>query len=385
MSAAESSPIFRQLITNHIVHSQYNFTEQTICLGLSGQENCHSTYTNGISTANLETVTGIVRFLRIFGHVVKKLDLSLCGLDATESIEIGRALNAVQLIDFTVRFVTNDFLQNMEHPFKTVTIINLIWSAATDRIQFGQLFPNINRIELVSHQSRDLSIINQHFKHLTHLNYGIFEYDQQYINDLMEKNPQITSVTVKESVDVGILMKIHDLLPNLEQLHIKSNSPDFYDQSVGTVQFDHINDFALSLERPGDDLHFPLILPQLATLHLEIASSIDNWINVIGQHTTLKRLTVLRSLLSYSQLMTIAETLEELEEITVGWDKRALGYGIDAFMQNNAAFKKVIVALSDAGDVNALQAVIPVEKWKIDGIRVVGGSAFVSFVALYQK
>lgn len=158
-------------------------------------------------------------------------------MDETQSIVIGQILNECcsnKLVDITVRLGNNDFLEIMDKPFENATEIKLLWPDITDRQRFGWLFPNIKRLELFSVRSRDLSVFNQRFEHLEYFDYGVNTYDQNYIMDMMYKNPQLRGVTARNELSMRDLYQISVLLPQLKQIHLLN--VDFFNPANPTIQ-----------------------------------------------------------------------------------------------------------------------------------------------------
>lgn len=304
-------------------------------------------------------------------------------MDETQSIVIGQILNECcsnKLVDITVRLGNNDFLEIMDKPLENATEIKLLWPDITDRQRFGWLFPNIKRLELFSVRSRDLSVFNQRFEHLEYFDYGVNTYDQNYIMDMMYKNPQLRGVTARNELSMRDLYQISVLLPQLKQIHLLN--VDFFNPANPTIQFNHIKELSITLEASAKDVYFPLNLPQLETLAIH-STSIDKWINVIVQHSQLKRLTVLYSLLSYPQLLTLSNALHDLEEITIGWiEGWPSSDGIRTFMQNHSTFKMVTIVLRDARDIQALQEILPDDRWELVNFRKHFSGAFASFASI---
>lgn len=152
----------------------------------------------------------------------------------------------------------------------------------TGHLRFDQLFPEIQRLELLSISNIDVSSISFEFEHLKHSQLTVHNLrNKQYVFGLISKNVQITSFSIDEFSQVFCDF-IKDHMPNLQNLTVSC-----FDVEKSTT-FDQVKH--LKIDRwPG---HFAkLSFPQLQSLETQYLDKIPTeWTEFIKKHQSVTHL-----------------------------------------------------------------------------------------------
>lgn len=286
-----------------------------------------------------------LKALRHFGSEIQFLRLNLANAHSDESMAIIQYVEtycADSLTKLVIDVQKGNVLQYIyTKSFEKVEHIQFegnLPSADEQLIPINHLFPALRAISLRV-WSADNDFLSAHFPHLErlHITIPLKNQNSEYAFGLLEKNPQIRSVSVYPYVP-ELLEKLSSM-PQLENLTLKSE-PVIIKESrfQHVIKFTAEDDMILNAEQ--------LLFPNLEEFEFSPRSSeYGNWHTFLENHQTLKRFNLHFGRIKDAEFKKITTGLPNLEEMHL-YSRFQKTIGIDTiveFIEKHQQLKKIFL------------------------------------------
>lgn len=263
------------------------------------------------------------KMLKYFGKYIMRMELDFPTTDnQTEEIEELVNLHCSQtLFELIVRADNGDIFRSMTKPFQKVENILLkkhIKSLCNNVLNFNDLFPNLRSLNFVYVKVSDTRCIEQEFPHLEHLSIDVNQFETyEYftvpvLERFMQKNTHLKSVSL-QLVWPSVLKLVAENLPELESLEIVH----YYEtnETHENIQFEKVHTFKMkqsSFSAPSN-----VTFDELKELIIDgCPTYCHRWLQFIEKHPKLQRLTVIDRDLSTSDIIILANSRFNVNEIS---------------------------------------------------------------------
>lgn len=191
-----------------------------------------------------------------------------------------------------MRTFKKDVLNYVQKPFPSVESVTLqgqFEKFASDSLRLNELFPIMRSLMMGEALVTQKNSLVLEYPNLQHLDVGIWHKDfkEETIQELIEVNPQIRSISIFNQAQVGE----HILFPNLLRLSVKS-----YNNYLPEV----------------------VVVEKLQHLKIEFYSKSSNeWLNFIRRHTNIKRIHFGGERLENNDLVRLIGNVPNLIELSL--------------------------------------------------------------------
>lgn len=231
--------------------------------------------------------------LKHFGEVFQKIFIDYDRIQMCDRENVTKSLNnytAKTLKQLDLGQVDEKVLNFYTVPFEEVHELSCHFRAvmqAEGLVPWNRLFPRLQRLILNVFFVMDINFINCEYPNLSHLS---FEFDKiawkhiKVINGLLQKNPQLKSLDIRDSFPPGFIASIAPLLPTLEYLTINSWK---IGNGEKNVSFENVKHFELNTNEQS--FVERLWLPSLESLTMMQYSTeaLPSWKFFFGKHAQL--------------------------------------------------------------------------------------------------
>lgn len=163
--------------------------------------------------------------LQQFGNSIQNLYIANFNLDDNYSAAINKMISkpvSGSLIHLDLGVIKSDTLDQFIEPFAKVEELSCSIrtnSIATNIRPFGELFPNLRKLQILLRFDLDYKFLDCEMPHLEDIDVTINTHDiTRQLDGFFQKNPQIRSINV-HSFPADYVQVISKLLPNLEKLN----------------------------------------------------------------------------------------------------------------------------------------------------------------------
>lgn len=289
---------------------QQKFAEKTIRIGQRNEE-----LDNAIDINDDETS---MKLIEHFGTFIKKLTIDHADNSKTDEIiaKASRNCKGLEILSVNVSRAYNAFAK-VQQPFESVTDVSIKCikcKLSNEILNLNEMFPNMRKLSLNIMQLDEPQKIESRFANLKHLHLEYvrpgLEFAKSYEKTIMF-NPQVQILKIVDST-TDFLEFISKNLPNLEHLDIG------YIQRAATLNeilFASVK--SLTVRSGVNYLSHYISFDQLEEFTSEYFGDVSEWINFLGRHSTVRKLTILNAAMYQRQLLTLRSHVPNLVEATL--------------------------------------------------------------------
>lgn len=261
--------------------------------------------------------------LKYFGGVIQRLSIYNYHIDYNESNAISEALNVFvsdSLTYLDLGVIKEDTLQKFTAPFGGVEELKI--AISVDEVKLGrftlsQLFPRMNRLNLLMHSDCDYSFVVHQYPRLKHLCLVVSKmifHQKNQIKAILQKNKQIRSFEL-EFAPKQLLKHIAGCLRNIDNLTL-----NLWHIGDDPVHFEHVQ-FCKLYHRNQCDRGSVKSLSFSQLQSLESTYSLvefDAYINFFRKHQNLTRLHLTAHMFEKTaQFVQLTAQLPNLIDLTL--------------------------------------------------------------------
>lgn len=320
------------------------------------------------------------------------------------SIEFLQKINencSNSLEELTLFNMNRDVFNEWKLPFNNVTGVTIKNSSFPDHFDLNGMFPELHRLVIESGVGPNLSMLNQHFSHLTAVFIGVteasYEHNEPFIAEMIRLNPQLRSLHMPIYGDRRILQDLHEKLPNLQVLSLDGR---WYNESEDSGRWPNDNESIVVKNikkfswNSRDSAQVGMKIPMIEfDQHLETYDiSLDSKklnneeISILTQkYVDLKRLVLRLVQMDFDQIVRIAQSMTKLELLGMQWQESIEQTGLTQILIGNEKLEKILIFSTADGPTNEEVSKIFPEEWICEGDRVKGFNKFISFVRKTKK
>lgn len=297
LNLSEVNDRFHQLIGNHYMLGKYNIDVKIVRLDLL------STQLAGYDEYRIGRYYTIQKFLKSFGHLVKKLKFLQPAFDDHRSGDISiqiaeycsKTLNEIEVANTEVHL-----LSKTKQTFQNVNSVNIAYhnriqrANELDNLQINRIYPNMDKLSFAAAHI-GLTSIAQKYPHLKHLEFhDSFTEEHESLEELIHLNPQLCSLTLTKFPRHAILQLASNNLLKLDTLALSEYPSGGLDSYKRTVHFHNVKKFVFTINRNDSNVFdiVPVTFQQLEVLEIVTATSFNAPIQLIEQNKQLKKLSM---------------------------------------------------------------------------------------------
>lgn len=370
INLADTNTEFRQLITDRYMIPIFRIHEQVI--SFEKQDIVMYIPDDTIAIGKVHT---ILRFLRIFGHLITRVKLSGSQFEEKQTALITRYIDeycAINLVELDLIDAGEYLISNAERIFEKARKVHLRNVKQLENIQIHRIYPNINELSFAT----DSKLAASPLYHL--------QYTQHFGNSLISL-AQLRTLSLHGLPTFDLVSVISAKMPQLETLSIAYYVNNFVVPANQITHFNKVKTLKISVLEHNESHtinSLPLKFDQLD--NLEIFSSLlhNVPINLIVENVGLRTLslpTTLRMDEFWPVFDQIQSTHMNLSELTVVWNQLSDARTVK-LMTDFQQFNKITFRVNDLSDtrihLSTLLALVPLE-WQVD--RVIQFSAGINY------
>lgn len=320
-------------------------------------------------------LTTVLKTLRHFGHMIKKLTLNLSNVDTTHSKEIIRHVDEYcteSLVELRLGVNGIHALKQFSRSFEKVEHVtfeghsskNSFFAQKGNSIPANLLFPALRTMTLkisfnndyLAHHFPNLETVQIDVTSDSIFNFGFGKKD--YLSGFLMVNPQIQNVELN-GYDQEALDQI-SMMPYLRHMTFKWNTPitkEFRSESL--TKFTMIDNINASPKN--------LMFPNLEEIEMYFYDSkFEDWMAFMNEHQYLKRLHFNFDVLKDDRFIILTSILQNLEEIHIdSLDGREIAVDeIIQFINTHGKLRKIQLNTCSETDKKILQSAFSRE-WHI--------------------
>lgn len=274
---------------------------------------------DNIQIGSLDEAT---KLFRHFGSLITRLKINYGTNDdchAKEVISLAN-LHCDTLRHLKINSFDENALEGVQKPFQTVEDLSMhgkFGKLGSDTLQLNEMFPRMRRWSVNYLRVSEEESMTLEFPNLEHFSVSFIEFlgiSEEVINDVIELNPQIQSISA-ESSSIEFVQFLSEHLSNLEHLELIWNNAQEIEFN-GVISFKTVRSFNLT-SLFGDFLghiHFAQ-LEELKATHC--SDYIDMLAIFMEKHSNLTKLNILEDELSDSQLKILIGKIPNLSEASL--------------------------------------------------------------------
>lgn len=353
---------FLQLITDHYIIGKYRLHTREISIFLSDGATISYKDDDNMFNVFVYNDEEMLLVLRHFGHILTNLKIKVSedGYKNIEEIQSGinnycaNAIQEIILYRSEKHKGAMDKNISFEH-VKKVTVHNV---GLVKSIRLDKAFP-LMEILIIDRQ-RDL---NQYYPHLTTVKFPLlYGYsDVTDLSDFVRLNPQLRNLDTPIYNSVTYLTSLSNVLPNLSSLSLGALlSEEYTFDAFPIARFKRVKMFSLNVNLYANARLWTSALREILasirfdqlesfSLHPTRPESLNFLIGLIVRNTALHSVIV-ESELTFDQLSALLTPLQQLEELTVDWQKAStlgvLSRFLEHVIESNHNLEKFTVRLS---------------------------------------
>lgn len=363
INMADTHTKFRALILMYYMQPKYKIHINVVYIAMTVNN------FDGVQNVVLHDVHSVLKFLRIYGHIAKRIKFSKYLYGNEEVALISRYIAKYcsrTLQELSLPEGGNYLLSETNEIFDKIQIIEFtVTMKNTTNLQIHRIYPNMKTLKINTRTPFGSSLFAYPCPNLTHLEYSENENSQDfsYLQNLFQTNPQLQSLQFNKLITFQMLEAIRNDLPNLKTLSITRREGDFFDANQ-TIHFVHVRN--LILQKIVTDFdgrnEFPITFDDLKSL--EIASLLHPpLIDLIQKNKNIQRLSVMyRGVIDSMQtLLETVRGLDNLNEITFWWSSRMNANEAAQFFKQMKELKRFTI-ISWKRDLEHLFSCMP-ENW----------------------
>lgn len=398
LNLAELNARFQELILSHCI-IPHHFTDHRILILVDWTiVELIDPITN---TKYATDFTKTLRILRAFGSGIDSLSVRFVSYTSSDSKRISQQVNAYcadAVKEIVLYNIGDGILNDWKNSFTEArSVILRGFELGKDfTINLNEIFPQMQRFELTSHDQTNLLFLDKHFPHLQYFAFYTF-HDQQndvYIRSFIQLNQQIRGLQLGGIGDFEFLRYLNRLLPQLEDLGLENRMSNLINLNEnGILRFENVKNFKLTLSHDqAFDRNGPKQVPCIEFSRLEsfelvstIYASIDELFEFILRNRALSNVAIAHSELSIEQVIHLVRQLPKLNNLTVELKRRAIGNEMREFLLNtqNHQVGKITISINKNGiDRDDVMSIFP-NTWTFSGERSFGFRRFLSFTRAY--
>lgn len=375
LNLADTNTETRFFVSEYVLKPKFQFHKKLITIDrMSSSSSTDAIFKIDSKRIVIRDFKTALRVLRVFGHLITKLEFIGFNFNEAETMEIYERINkhcAESLIDISIEPSTNAVNIEWSSTFENVRNVIIHRSSILKNWKIHQTFPKMRSLEVLMlredyRRLPNVEALQVNFPHLKHLSLRVAMKNAEFpnIQEILASNQQLTSLSLKNFVSSDTMASISQTLPNLKALDVMSFPEDFLN-SPHTVQFRSVRKLSLAVRRDEFPKTLPILFNGLETLHLKSHDMFEPFIKFIIDTKTLKHIEFEVLEPSYSQLTEIVSKLPKLEDINVPLEDQMTGDGISRLLAQDNKLKKITASLRATSDRSDLLKLVSAN-WELE-------------------
>lgn len=345
IALSETSKHFSMLIPEVMKRKlAYKFLAFT----MSNGGNQHIRETNKlIRIMNFQQVTKI---LHNFGSLISNIRVD--ALRNNETKLIYRYINSYcsdTLKQFEIRYAYENIFDEFTVPFRNVHSVIMrgnLEKLHKSKRQFNELFPALQKLTFKKVSIDEMSWFDLTFPRLEYFYLDILNvcdfaniFPESVTEKFLKKNPQIRSLVLR-LVSRKMLIRVADLVPNLESLEINSYFETDEEGADDAIHFDYLK--ALRMRQSSWTMSRNLHLKNIEELEIDAThAECFRWIEFVEENRSLLRLRVTDRYLNDYEISRLAMANLSMVEISAGFSREVKDETMVNFIEMNKNLKKL--------------------------------------------
>lgn len=356
---------YRHLVTRHYAIPKFKLHDSLI--RLAGHMLAGSSFE--ISSYSIEIVTFPVaqKMLRIFGHLISKLEFNYDRYNPAQARIIAKYINdycSESLVEIKLYSFKESVLDLWNIPFTKVENVYLIRGIFTSKpFDLNSTFPAMQRLELEWITITESKYLVKHYPHLKYFKMA----DSKTIERILSLNHQIQSVYVWSEYSFDFLRFICENSTNLSELILNGLPKGFTETTIQrNYSMPNIKKFTLYLSNLIEFIpeYSPFDLGQVEEFTLSCIEPSQKWIDIITQYQSIRKLAVEWGILNSNQWSKVLRDLPNLMEIEAKLDSTLPTQSITALINNSTKLEKVTFLDTESSFRDILRTEIN-EQWQL--------------------
>lgn len=321
-----------------------------------------------------------MKIFEMFGNLITNLKIDYETLPAKQINVINEQIQKYcldSLNHLEIGYIFGNELMSLKGPFSKAENVSIFNQSThgilkTNGMNFKQMFPKVRRFNVAGVSFTDPKCLEHNFPRLEHLNLNLKEKNHEYIEKIIQLNPQLKSISLIEA-SWNLLNKVNQHVPTLTSLKLTNLDRAKYEGKVihfQNLKFFEFNDYTKSLKKSYISFE--------SLEEFDCYYSFDKFYDTFIQNKQLKKIRIGR--INNEQLLEIAEKLSNLEEMLTFYNTNGSIEEVIQFLQQAHKLKLVIFAQIDSNTQSAIEKRLGNE-WEI--IRE--HSQFERFAAILRK
>lgn len=374
VNLANTNDAFRELIGHHYMQLKYNVRQKTIFFKydhVAAREFSAATIRVSDDQIAFSMAREIVPFIRSFGAMIEKFELTGKRLNALEMEEIVQHIKShctESLTEITLSHLNGRlFVEFPRLPRVHSLTMREVRNAAD--IQIDRLFPRMRSLTALLDDQN--VIVERHFPHLTDfkVRFGSVYAQNPAIERILRLNAQIVSFNCENFLRAAMVGRLaNGLLPNLRELALISHPLSGYTPAHGPFHFANISAFKLTLFNLFQDqpdafpFHFDRSLKSMVLMTLEVS---DAWIEFIALNENLESVQVPMAQPTYAQLSRLIGRLPRLRALSLAFYTHTdVSESVVRIMGEDNRIDAIAISLPSTMALNELLQHVPIS-WKL--------------------
>lgn len=377
---AKLHPHYRDLIAQHYLIGQRHYDKRPIRIAVN--EWC-------TMSSNLDYFADgcdeTLLVLRLFGHIFGNIKVWLDAFGNARSLQVLAAVNAHctrATIGVAIERVDADTLDDYHFTLDRANAVEVSVRRWASKIRLAEYFPAMQKLDIFT--LGEMPVIAHHFPQLRRVNLRTLGYDLAADSQLLEfirLNPQIRLLhTPAFGNNHSYIEYVQEWLPELETLSIH-DIDDNPNNRTDVVRFNSVKHYHFASHRlVSQDADIRDKVPNVAFAQLEsIAyfsgcpspSSIDQLIEVLARHQTVKRVNLLSASAEWSraQMVRLTESVPRMRELLLSWSNAHTTDAFMAFLAEPNGLERITARVYSGITADEFSATVP-GAWEVDNFRV---------------
>lgn len=269
----------------------------------------------------------ILYMLENFGDLINYIEVDFKDISAADGKEIVQRINdhCSALVSLKLNNCHGNVLDDLTGEFPTIS--NVFFSShrseelsiKPDNKRFRELFPNLFFLHIGNVKTlNEWTYIGGTYEKVPHINLHdeLNENDEVHFIEFLQQNPQLMGLSI-HFANRRLLSKLNGILADLKFLYIEGLSTVY--PNHGLVHIGGLKQFSFTA-KSRDEIPDGIDLHDIKELSLDIPFSFNKkWIGFLKNlaNTTLNKLRLKTKSLKKIQLLTIAQTLPNLQEVNI--------------------------------------------------------------------
>lgn len=373
INAADLGPRYRDLITQYSA-KKFRFHEKTIKISLSSMKGQNDIDVSSENKISMKSVAAILKTLRNFGHLISKLEIDVLSMKPLEQHLIDKYINEYcrrALIEISCKYFNENTMDEWKKPFENVEKVTLDFGSMNEPTgnRLNETFPKMRYLKHRMFKTIVKSHTEQHYPFLVF--FEVFYRESVDLKQFSTLNRQLRTLHIWYSVEMEFLLFLNQTLPELDDLQFTLDGTNHLRDDVhDSILLSNVK--KLAIECKSSDYHeiehFTGIFPNIEEFKLffyEIQVP-SQWIEVITQMNTLKKLTIATGRLNTQEFCRIMSELTNLVELTVEFDERVSNSVIESMEQHGSLQKVTFVEMNEGNRKFARETISQDWKMRLD-------------------